>query len=373
MLAGSPSLQVDRPSGRDGEIYIDTENMLSSSSKIIIYKKLPRPHTQTLFVELVKYTPGETSPPESSSSSRTLSAVDDRVSRHSVPPSPHHHHQPQSPEQNRHVPPPPPWSSRWSNAATAASPPTGAPPNSAPASPPLLPLPGREVGGPSRALPIPPVSLKRKYDEDPMVDSRPPPSFHSDYDRRGLKRREDEGSVDIDRPRSPVGYYNATCTREYIDRKFASNGLPGPSRDRERDIRDDGRDHTSPILPPLGNRDGTRVPGKRKYEDIVPGHEDRLLPSPSSMQPSPKRRLTNSGVPLPLPPPSISPILPARHPPTLSPSLAMIVSPTSTEPRPSPRERRPSITSYTSVSVPSQTRLPPMTPPSPQRLVYRNP
>lgn len=356
----------------DRDTYIDTESMLSSSSKTIIYKKLPAPQTQTLFVELVKYTPGETSPPESSSSSRPHSVIDDRTSRHSVPLSPHHH-QSQSPEQNRHVPPPPPWSSRWSNAATAASPPTGAPPTSAPASPPLLPLPGRELREPPRTLPIPPVSLKRKYDEEPVVDSRPLPPFHSDYDRRGLKRREDEGSVGIDRPRSPAGYYNVTSTKEYIDRKFTSNGIPGPSRDRERDVRDDGRDRTSPILPPLANRDASRIPVKRKYDDTAPGHEDRLLPSPSSMQPSPKRRLTNSGVTLP-PPPSMSPIPPPRHQPTLSPSLAMIVSPTSTEPRPSPRERRPSITSYPSVSVPSnQTRLPPMTPSSPQRLIYRNP
>lgn len=352
----------------DREIYIDTESMLSSSSKAIIYKQLPSPHTQTLFVELVKYTPGETSPPESSSSSRPHSVVDDRTSRYSVPPSPHHH-QPQSPEQNRHVAPPPPWSSRWSNAATAASPPTGAPPTSAPASPPLLPLPGRELREPPRALPIPP-SLKRKHDEEPVTESRPPP-FHSDYDRRGLKRREDEGPIDVDRSRSPVGYYNVTSTKEYTDRKFTSNGAPGPSRDRERDVRDDVRDRTSPILPPLANRDAIRIPVKRKYDEATPGHEDRLLPSTSSMQPSPKRRLTNSGVTLP----PMSPIPPPRHPQALSPSLALIVSPTSTEPRPSPRERRPSITSYTpSVSASSNhTRLPPMTPSSPQRLVYRNP
>jgi len=354
------------------DTYIDTENMLSSSSKAVIYKKLPRPYTQTLFVELVKYTPGDTSLQEPSSSSGPHSVVDDRPSRHSIPPSPHHH-QSQSPEQNRYVPPPPPWSSRWSSAATAASPPTGAPSTSAPASPPLLPLPGRELREPPRGMPTPPVSLKRKYDEEPVVDFRPPPLFHSDYDRRGLRRREDEGPIDVDRSRSPASYYSATSTKEYIDRKFTSNGIAGPSRDRERDIRDDGRDRASPILPPLTNRDVTRIPVKRKYDDTTPGHEDRLLPSPSSMQPSPKRRLTGSGVTLP-PPSSVSPVPPPRHPPTLSPSLAMIVSPTSTEPRPSPRERRPSITSYpSSVSAPSsQTRLPPMTPPSPQRLIYRN-
>ena len=357
------------------DTYIDTENMLSSSSKSVIYKKLPRPYTQTLFVELVKYTPGDTSPQEPSTSSRPHSGADDRATRHSIPPSPHHH-QSQSPDQNRYVPPPPPWSSRWTNAATAASPPTGAPSTSAPASPPLLPLPGRELRDPPRGMPTPPISLKRKYDEDPVADSRPPPPFHTDYDRRGLKRREDEGPIDVDRSRSPASYYDATSTKEYIDRKFASNGVLGPSRDRERDVRDDGRDRTPPILPPLANRDRDviRIPVKRKYDDAPPGHEDRLLPSPSSMQPSPKRRLTGNGVTLPPPPSSVSPVPPPRHPPTLSPSLAMIVSPTSTEPRPTPRERRPSITSYpSSVSAPSnQPRLPPMTPPSPQRLIYRN-
>ena len=117
-----PTGSVDPP---DMDTYIDTENMLSSSSKAVIYKKLPCPYTQTLFVELVKYTPGDTSPQEPSTSSRPHSAIDDRTPRHSIPPSPHHH-QSQSPELNRYVPPPPPWSSRWSNAATAASPPTGA-------------------------------------------------------------------------------------------------------------------------------------------------------------------------------------------------------------------------------------------------------
>jgi len=357
------------------DTYIDTESMLSSSSKSVIFKRLPRPYTQTLFVELVKYTPGDTSPPEPQPPplSRPRSVVDDQPSRHSVPPSPHHI-RPQSPEQNRLVPPPPPWSSRWSNAATAASPPTGAPSTSTPASPPLLPLPGRELREPPRGMPTPPVSLKRKYDEEPVVDSRPLPPFHSDYDRRGLKRREDEGPIDVDRSRSPASYYNATSTKEYIDRKFTSNGVLGPNRDRERDVRDDGRDRSPPILPPLAVRDVIRIPVKRKYEDTTPGHEDRLLPSPSSMQPSPKRRLTGSGVTLPPPPSSASPVPPPRHPPTLSPSLAMIVSPTSTEPRPSPRERRPSITSYpSSVSAPSNpTRLPPMAPSSPQRLIYRN-
>jgi len=367
-----PTESLDPP---DMDTYIDTESMLSSSSKSVIFKRLPRPYTQTLFVELVKYTPGDTSPPEPQPPplSRPRSVVDDQPSRHSVPPSPHHI-RPQSPEQNRLVPPPPPWSSRWSNAATAASPPTGAPSTSTPASPPLLPLPGRELREPPRGMPTPPVSLKRKYDEEPVVDSRPLPPFHSDYDRRGLKRREDEGPIDVDRSRSPASYYNATSTKEYIDRKFTSNGVLGPNRDRERDVRDDGRDRSPPILPPLAVRDVIRIPVKRKYEDTTPGHEDRLLPSPSSMQPSPKRRLTGSGVTLPPPPSSASPVPPPRHPPTLSPSLAMIVSPTSTEPRPSPRERRPSITSYpSSVSAPSNpTRLPPMAPSSPQRLIYRN-
>jgi hypothetical protein len=62
---------------------------------------------------------------------------------------------------------------------------------------------------------------------------------------------------------------------------------------------------------------------------------------------------------------------------TLSPSLALIVSPTSTEPRASPRQSRPSSSSYslTGVSSTSQsTRLPPLSPPSPaQSQRYRNP
>lgn len=43
----------------DVETYVDTVRMLDLFSKEMIYKKLPPPYTQTLFVELIRFTPGQ--------------------------------------------------------------------------------------------------------------------------------------------------------------------------------------------------------------------------------------------------------------------------------------------------------------------------
>lgn len=43
----------------DPDIYVDTKEMLDTFSKDIIYLRLPPPYTQTLFVELIRFTPGQ--------------------------------------------------------------------------------------------------------------------------------------------------------------------------------------------------------------------------------------------------------------------------------------------------------------------------
>ncbi|THH02163.1 hypothetical protein EW026_g654 [Hermanssonia centrifuga] len=47
---------IDNP---DQDMYVDTKEMLDTFSKDIVYTKLPHPYTQTLFVELCRFTPGQ--------------------------------------------------------------------------------------------------------------------------------------------------------------------------------------------------------------------------------------------------------------------------------------------------------------------------
>lgn len=57
----------------ESEMYVDTKQMLDTFSKDIIYMKLHLPYTQTLFVELMRFTPGqpESAPVNGSSSGAT--------------------------------------------------------------------------------------------------------------------------------------------------------------------------------------------------------------------------------------------------------------------------------------------------------------
>ena len=40
-------------------MFVDTKEMLDTFSKDIIYMRLPPPYTQTLFVDLIRFTPGQ--------------------------------------------------------------------------------------------------------------------------------------------------------------------------------------------------------------------------------------------------------------------------------------------------------------------------
>ncbi|KAI0701172.1 PLU-1-like protein-domain-containing protein [Cytidiella melzeri] len=173
------------------DAYVDTKEMLDTFSKDIIYMKMPPPYTQTLFVELIRFTPGQ---PDSMNSGITSGSgarhmASSSSANHTTPAShrlPHHqyHGQPIAPrppspvlpyEPNRppitngqpHVPPPPPWSnrsagsSRWSNAAATAPPPTAR---------------SHAHDGPSPTSSPTLQSRKRKYlDENPTA---PPTNDH---------------------------------------------------------------------------------------------------------------------------------------------------------------------------------------------------
>ncbi|RPD66829.1 hypothetical protein L226DRAFT_529234 [Lentinus tigrinus ALCF2SS1-7] len=202
-------VRVKYPDNSDPEFFVDTKEMLETFSKDVIYMRLPPPYTQTLFVDLIRFTPGQpdnagangSAPPSGSGSASSASAPPDgRFGSGSAsasgfrsttrippmdggyvemtrPPPRQMHHQSSHPPRshsssapspaNGHfengrasassshqVPPPPPWAatSRWSSAAAAAAPP-----------------------GPSRPIPPPPPSdsmrspitgVKRKYPDD---------------------------------------------------------------------------------------------------------------------------------------------------------------------------------------------------------------
>ncbi|PCH40905.1 hypothetical protein WOLCODRAFT_162645 [Wolfiporia cocos MD-104 SS10] len=135
---------VDNP---EPDTYVHTREMLETFSKDLIYMKLPPPYTQTLFVELIRFTPGvpeslggrrAPSPPMSHRGLPAPLPSDGSPARPIPPSMPHPHSSshraiPPSPPipyehirgpSDHHIPPPPPWSSQmWSNAGATAPPP----------------------------------------------------------------------------------------------------------------------------------------------------------------------------------------------------------------------------------------------------------
>ncbi|KAF5393073.1 hypothetical protein D9757_001208 [Collybiopsis confluens] len=152
------------------EYYVDTKEMLDTFSKTIIYKSMGQPYTQTLFVELLKFTPGQPDTHAGGSVQQSPSAGA-RPSSADARPPPHPNHpltvalpRTLSPSELNAVAqnvPPPPWS-RWGAVATPSRPPSIAP--------------RRELPPVSSLPPHPPQDTrKRKYPEDaPHEDLLPP-------------------------------------------------------------------------------------------------------------------------------------------------------------------------------------------------------
>ncbi|KAF9006679.1 jumonji superfamily protein [Cyathus striatus] len=128
-----------KPPPEDGlaqDTFVDTQEMLKTFSKDIIYKKMPPPYTQTLFVELVSFQPG-TPDDGSYSAQRGSSGYYNATGTPISHTSSSHQHQVALPvpassgpyatsnlaASNPHVPPPPPWS-RWGAVTTPAQPPS---------------------------------------------------------------------------------------------------------------------------------------------------------------------------------------------------------------------------------------------------------
>ncbi|EGO02116.1 hypothetical protein SERLA73DRAFT_159163 [Serpula lacrymans var. lacrymans S7.3] len=128
-------VRVKHIDNQEMNTYVNTKEMLDTFSKDIIYVKMLPPYTQTLFVELTRFVPGQ---PDNSSpnGSTPRSTAGPSIPRPPTAPDTSHHHpmhllhtplplptppppvyEPVRtlPSSGHHVPPPPPWSNRWQN------------------------------------------------------------------------------------------------------------------------------------------------------------------------------------------------------------------------------------------------------------------
>ena len=119
--------------------------MLDTFSKDIIYKELPPPYTQTLFIELIRFSPGQPDTVSANGPSSHSSSTPSNTSHHPLPNGHSYHpralppppprapihpytpsHQANAPAS--HMPPPPPWEIKWTRPVPApASAPLPAP------------------------------------------------------------------------------------------------------------------------------------------------------------------------------------------------------------------------------------------------------
>ncbi|PFH49242.1 hypothetical protein AMATHDRAFT_76277 [Amanita thiersii Skay4041] len=157
-------VQTHGPEVPGPDYYVSTKEMLDTFSKDIIFKRLPPPYTQTLFIELVRFQPGQ---PDVLPSNGSRSSISDNHQHYTPPlPGPSHPHtipvslqisassnavsaQPAS--SNQHAPPPPPWS-RWATMSTPSRPPS---------------TQRRQIQIPEAPCPptLPPPSRKRRHAE----------------------------------------------------------------------------------------------------------------------------------------------------------------------------------------------------------------
>ncbi|KAL0950185.1 hypothetical protein HGRIS_010178 [Hohenbuehelia grisea] len=161
----------------EADTYVNIKEMLDTFSKDIIYRKMPPPYVQTLFVELVRFVPGQ---PEITVPSTSLGA---HCAPGPAPASSHYHGMPNKsmshghtaddtlipprlpmpspssygPSSTLHAPPTPPWS-RWGTVSTPTEPPA---------------TQRRQHTETPRGTPQPPPSRKRKLPDDPRPSEDP--------------------------------------------------------------------------------------------------------------------------------------------------------------------------------------------------------
>ncbi|KAG1805191.1 PLU-1-like protein-domain-containing protein [Suillus subaureus] len=125
-------VRVKHVDNQDPDTYVNTSVMLDTFSKEVVYMKMLPPYTQTLFVELIRFSPGQpdlnngNAPASRSVPAHTMSHIAEpgpsTHHRHShihsapmplpTPPTPVYELVRQPSANGHHVPPPPPWQSR---------------------------------------------------------------------------------------------------------------------------------------------------------------------------------------------------------------------------------------------------------------------
>ena len=281
-------------------MYVDTVKMLDTFSKDIIYKDLPPPYTQTLFIELIRFSPGQpdtvlangssSHPGGTSFAPGHLPSQPPPANGHTYhpraqppPPPPRAPIHPYSPPHRinvpaAHMPPPPPWEIKWTRpvppSASAAA-------NSTPASSSSV---GRLSISSSSTVPVPapapaPAAAAVVYEDIrlPAVPPLTPPSA-------SRKRKYPEGDVATGRT-SPYG-----------------SGSPSYKRPTPTPASAEPMDHHTPSQ--------------------TPAFAPRPAPSSSSSSSSSSASASS--------PAAQGPASSGHRPTqTLSPSLAMIMSPDS--------------------------------------------
>jgi [histone H3]-trimethyl-L-lysine4 demethylase len=332
----------------DNDAYVDTKEMLDTFSKDVIYMKLPPPYTQTLFVELVRFTPGQ---PDSVAGTGTSNgiAVPNRnaptpvsgshppyqngSSPHLPPrsglsaaPTPGSSHRPASPSTPyertgsggpHQIPPPPPWSSRstgsrWSNAAASAPPPSsrGHPP---------------EASSPADSPPL--ATRKRKHPDDIGPNGGLSITIPSPTMQPSPKRRSTMPTLLSTPGGQPIAHSPVAHTLTQSQQPMHSS-LVHPANPQ----------HMPPSIPPM------RAPPLGPVGPPAPMHPAVHPPSMQAMHAS-------SSLPPPMHPPmhngalppTHSPVQPLQTPPmqTRAPSIAMMLSPTPSEVVLSPQRQQP--------------------------------
>ncbi|KAH6914792.1 PLU-1-like protein-domain-containing protein [Coprinopsis sp. MPI-PUGE-AT-0042] len=282
-----PSIQLVHMGRVEDDLYVNTEEMLETFSRELIFKKLAQPIGRTLFVELVNYQPGSDTlappPPPAASGSRTgvmhqhnmapPVAVMPPTMPHAHAPTPAHH------EQIMHLPP----VNQTIYSPSALQPPPP-PPNQQ-----LAPPPWSRWGTVTTPS-MPPQTQRRVANGERSRGGTPQPSS-------SRKRKHTEGD-EAASARSSRSSSSASAVHQTKRR-----ATTGPSS-----------------APPTSASASAPIAGPSVY-----GTTANMPPPTSSHPPAP-------------PPVTHSPVSPLPRPmQTLSPSLAMIVSPTNEPPMTSPR------------------------------------
>ncbi|KDQ64458.1 hypothetical protein JAAARDRAFT_201792 [Jaapia argillacea MUCL 33604] len=269
-------VRVKHIENTEPDTYVDTRDMLDSFSKDVIYMKLPPPYTNTLFVELIRFTPGQPDnvvAPNGSvrsvaSSSRGSTSNGTGHTRPAATPNGPTNGSTKPLSSNQQLPPPPPWTGRY-NCTTVPSEPVAGPSSARPSTPTKATVSSSRQ--PDLASPL--GLRKRKFPEDDVVGGHTvatPPVVPAPVPELALPPSD-----------SPL----SSRKRKHVDDAQSSpNGLPLTQRSPKR------RTPVPPMSPPA-------IPTAHRPPDRSPSLANLLSPSPNDIRPT--GRLSTAAAPPP--------------------------------------------------------------------------